>query len=385
MVLSNTSKVDVWTVREDSIQQPIRVLITRTVSSSEASGVQEDLRYVQFFYDGNNHKNLLKESKVHCNSLKNGTSLSPYGVRGERSRIFPNHILCSNQHAGENNFISVQADFMMFALTSTVGLKLLEFYIALGTINATTTRRQYKVDVNIIDVSVQPEKIWNWIKYANEEALQEYDYVWFIDGDVSLASLNWHAFFTQIRLMQPKISQPACIGKSGVGTDFKILGHQSDPRVIAAEVPIVEVMAPLLETEMWLRYRDFIRSQPEVMKNIALGGEQCFDMGWCHFAKNNMTGTQSEGIMWDANISSFEHFNSSVTLLDERNPSIGRSCLVFSQTPYVHVSKKVRNKNLDRQRAGKAICNFLRGRKGVIGRRGLHKVQELFIYDPSKS
>jgi hypothetical protein len=383
------SEIDLPAVRVDSIQQPIRLLITRTVSSSEASIVLEDLRYVQSFYHGDNHKNLMKESVQQCNLLKNGTSLSPYdGGQGKKSRIFPNYILCSNRHAGENNFVSVQADFMLFALTSAVALTLLESYMAISkdfVDNATTTQRRHTVDANIIDVSVQPEKIWNWIKYANEEALREFDYVWFIDGDVKLTSLNWHAFFTQVRLMRPKVSQPACIGGSGVGTDFKILGHQSDPRVIAAEVPIVEVMAPLLETEMWLKYRDFIGSQPEVMENIALGGEQCFDMGWCHFAKNNMTGTQTEGNMWDANISSFEHFDDSVTVLDERNPSIGRSCIVFSQTPYVHISKKTRNKNLAKRRAGKAICGFLRERKGVIESRGLHKVNELFVYDPSKS
>eukprot|EP00986_Skeletonema_menzelii_P017509 scaffold20006_cov94-Skeletonema_menzelii.AAC.1 len=57
------------------------------------------------------------------------------------------------------------------------------------------------------------------------------------------------------------------------------------------------------KTATWLKYSQFIQEQPELIRSISFGGENCFDMGWCHFAKSNMTGRQQHGIMWDKDIS----------------------------------------------------------------------------------
>ena len=144
------------------------------------------------------------------------------------SHFFPNPILCNSNHTQqkvENNYMNVlQADFMLFALSPEVASKLANgtmsssnIHTATATATTTTSQSQYsyKVDVDIIEVSANPnKKLWNWITYTNEERLRGYDYVWFIDGDIQLTSLNWQAFFHQVRIMQPNISQPASIGAS---------------------------------------------------------------------------------------------------------------------------------------------------------------------------
>ena len=53
------------------------------------------------------------------------------------------------------------------------------------------------------------------------------------------------------------------------GSVFKTLVHQPDLRIISAKVPIIEVQAPLLEVETWLRYRDFIYQHPELVESMS--------------------------------------------------------------------------------------------------------------------
>mmetsp|Transcript_13497 Transcript_13497/g.19225 ORF Transcript_13497/g.19225 Transcript_13497/m.19225 type:complete len:424 (-) Transcript_13497:30-1301(-) len=357
----------------------MRVIIIRTVSLSEIPIVQHDVRYVQSFYHGETHKHLLKEATQYCDPLKNGKTLSPYKKEGGRSQFYPNFILCNtSQEHDADNYISVHANFMLFALSPEIAAQLTDALVTNQTEETTVSSRE--VDVNIIDVSSAPKKLWNWILHANSESLEKYDYVWFIDGDIQLTSLNWHAFFMQVRIMRPKISQPASINDRGSGSVFKTLTHQRDPRIIAAEVPIIEVQAPLIEVQTWLKYSQFIQEQPELIRSISVGGENCFDMGWCHFAKSNMTGRQQHGIMWDKDIS---FRNDQTFLFDGANSSfVGRSCIVFYQTPIVHISKKARKTNGDSLQAGKAMCDFFRGEKGVIDKSGLHKVNKLFNYEP---
>jgi len=373
-------------ILHQSNEPTLRVLITRTVSSSEISIVKDDIRWVKSFYQGETHRHLLKMSKSNCGLLRNGARLNPYGNDGDGSQYFPNQILCNSEyHRDGNNFFSVHADFMLFALNSEIARQLNEVttqdhtsFSGTASVEPRTALRLHRdVKVDVIDVSAAPKKLWNWIIHANEETLDRYDYVWFVDGDIRLTSLNWHAFFMNIRIMRPKISQPASISVMGSGSVFKTLTYQQDTRVIAAEVPIVEVQAPILEVETWLRYSKFIQSEPSLMTSILLGGENCFDMGWCHLAKNNMQGKQLHGIMWDRDIS-FRKDQS--FLLDGTNSTVGRSCIVFYQTPIIHNSKQTRQVSGTVMRENSALCDFLREKKGVIDKEGPHKVNELFNY-----
>ena len=124
----------------------------------------------------------------------------------------------------------------------------------------------------------------------NDIRLYGFDYVWMIDGDILLRSINWVAFWQQILLLHPKIAQPSIIGtKEGVYSSYhSVLRHQQDSRLLAAESSIVELMTPLFHVDTWLGYRDVLTKHPElrILRRIRVGGT------WCHYAKNNMTGQQ---------------------------------------------------------------------------------------------
>jgi len=81
--------------------------------------------------------------------------------------------------------------------------------------------------------------------------------------------------------------------------------------------------------------------------------------------------------MWDRDIS-FRKDQS--FLLDGTNSTVGRSCIVFYQTPIIHNSKQTRQVSGTVMRENSALCDFLREKKGVIDKEGLHKVNELFNY-----
>jgi len=190
----------------------------------------------------------------------------------------------------DNYFSKVEADFMLFARSLDHAGQLRKEIDKLSHLTNQTTdiivddnhiRHQHTVDIDIRDTSSNPKKIYNWILHADKERLQTYDYIWFIDGDIQLNSLNWQAFWLNVNIMKPKISQPGMIGGSvnQPGTSWTTLRYQTDARIIAAEVPIVEVQAPLLEVDTWLQYRDMMFNNPSVMNDIRLGGENCFDMG----------------------------------------------------------------------------------------------------------
>jgi len=276
-----------------SSSSPIRVLITRTVSPSETSIVAADVAHIKSFYlDRQTRQHLLDRSISHCNQIHEN-SLDPYKID---SSIFPNYLLCMNDtrttsHDIDDNYFSkVEADFMLFARSLDHAGQLRKEIDKLSHLTNQTTdiivddnhiRHQHTVDIDIRDTSSNPKKIYNWILHADKERLQTYDYIWFIDGDIQLNSLNWQAFWLNVNIMKPKISQPGMIGASvdQPGTSWTTLRYQTDARIIAAEVPIVEVQAPLLEVETWLQYRDIMFNNPSVMNDIRLGGENCFDMG----------------------------------------------------------------------------------------------------------
>ena len=274
-----------------SSSSPIRVLITRTVSPSETSIVAADVAHVKSFYLNRlTQQHLLNRSISHCNQIQD--SLDPYKID---SSIFPNYLLCMNDTTTKtatsyntNYFNKVEADFMLFARSLDHADQLREEIDKMSPSRNETAdiivdghiRHHHTVDVDIRDTASNPKKIYNWVLHADRERLQTYDYIWFIDGDIQLNSLNWQAFWLNVNVMKPKISQPGMIGGSAnqPGTSWTTLRYQTDPRIVAAEVPIVEVQAPLLEVETWLQYRDMMFNNPSVMNDIRLGGENCFDM-----------------------------------------------------------------------------------------------------------
>ena len=127
-------------------------------------------------------------------------------------------------------------------------------------------------------------------------------------------------------------------GLDQVGSTHAKLRHHGDSCFIACTTAMLEVQSPLLEKETWLGYRKFLANEPEPMGTMRGGGEQCFDMAWCHYAMNNWTGTQATGPM------SLVRYTDGATPLSITDDSVndaakGRGCVVLYQTPIVHITR----------------------------------------------
>jgi len=360
-----------------------RVLITRTISPSEIQFVIDDIMHVKSFYTGHHHhrEKLIRNSRKYCSDLKQAgyaARLDPYA---NGSQSFPNHLLCSSNNAADttdNNYYSVRVDFMLFTRSESDAQNISKTIDQLE--SSSSTKSIHQVNVDILDVSHNPKKIWNWIGHCTPDRLANYDYAWFIDGDITLTSLNWQAFWQQVKLMRPKIAQASIIGKtsSGKSTVHPILRFNSDARVMAAEVPIVELGSPLLEVETWVGYRDFLVRNFEVMRSIEMGGEQLFDLGWCHYAKNNLTGYQGNG---GIGYMGYMPQYPSLSLNDSHNAEAGikgRACVVFYQTPMVHMDGGTFVTNYAWSKATHNLVEYFRQTLGVVTKPGLKSVYHIF-------
>ena len=314
-------------VGEDK-ERKIRVLIARTVSSAEIPNVVADVKRINSYRNSNHQQRdeLIEESISQCSTNVQSytdqltinhtfyqmNETSTLSKLGNGFRSFPNKILC---HAANPNtnftmmnyFHLVHVNFVFFARNGDVALELSNKLVDDdddGSVNNLLT-------VDIIDVSLSPAKIWSWLNLIDEERLtlpeqssssslntsEYYNYVWMIDGDIILRSLNWQAFWQQIHLIRPRIAQPVPVYPNGYpGTKHSVLWHQNDIRVIAGETAIVEIMMPLIDVRTWLGYRAIIlnQSEEELLQPIRSRGEDCFDLAWCHYARHGKDGMLSE-------------------------------------------------------------------------------------------
>ena len=189
-----------------------KVLITRTVSPSEIQPVIDDIMHVKSFYTSQSDE-LKQKSRLYCNVLKEAgynaildpflLSSSSIELSTNGTQFFPNHILCNSDDASvENYYATVRVDFMLFARSEEYAHKISKTITQLSE-SLQTKESLHEVKIDIRDVSSNSKKLWNWMLYADDKTLAGYDYIWFIDGDISLKSLNWQAFWQQVKLIRP--------------------------------------------------------------------------------------------------------------------------------------------------------------------------------------
>ena len=378
----NLSRRNVSSSEDRAGDTTIKVLIARTVSLAEVDNVLADVaRIISYSHSPHSAAKCLRESLSQCNDLRKTirppNNIDPY-TNG--SDTFPNHILCDENIIQGNNYLSVNVGFLLFGLNRNVTRQLLS---GSSTKNIATTSDDHhqhqpfnENQINIVDVSDMPKKIWNWITHLTEERLSDYDYIWMVDGDILLRSLNWHAFWQQVKLIKPKIIQPAIIGTApGMhASKHGILRHNGDSRTLAAETAIVELMMPLFEVETWLGYRNAITKLPpkpqdgkeelkqlqdhsDMLHNLQFG-DDCFDLAWCHYARANLTGEQ----LWPPKNLGYNEGYPTFTSHD--NSTHGefkrRSCVVLYQTPVIHGNKMTLGRDRSFRTAGNKICKYFR-------------------------
>lgn len=353
-----------------------KVLIARTVSSTELANVVADARRIDSHRDPDAAARLLAASASRCGLLRNATANATAAARIDpfenRSGTFPNRVLCDDRAAlGGNHYLSVRADFLLFARDGEVARRAAALVLPL------------EGSVAVADVSERAVKIWNWILFLTDAEVEGYDYVWMVDGDIELRSLNWHAFWQQVLLVRPRVSQPCVIGtwKGSHGSGHPILNHNPDPRMLAAETAIVELQAPLFEVDTWRGYRGFVARQTRegLLNWIEQGGEDCFDLAWCHYARANMTGEQlwppKKHFSFDPNAPAYSPGDNST------DPFGGhRSCVVFYQTPVVHLNKRSLGKGRAFRQGGREICLFFKRNYHIHW--AVRSVYEVFVASP---
>ena len=182
----------------------------------ETENVIADLHYYN-----SNAKNYadVTQSTSQCNRLRQSQMINPYT---NKSQSFPNHILCES--INDNITLgNVEVVFLYFARNADVANNILQAYNNSDSANG----------IEVIDVSGDSRKVWDWIYYLNDIRLYGFDYVWMIDGDILLRSINWVAFWQQILLLRPKIAQPSIIGttEGGYSSYHSVLRHQQDSRL----------------------------------------------------------------------------------------------------------------------------------------------------------
>jgi len=94
-----------------------------------------------------------------------------------------------------------------------------------------------------------------WSQVTPEWA-KHYDYIWLMDGDLSLDFFSWDLYRTVVAGTDPLVSQPAVLPKGPWerSTDIPVLrmvARQANVFPVAIEVPRSESMAPLISTRLW--------------------------------------------------------------------------------------------------------------------------------------
>eukprot|EP00970_Alexandrium_tamarense_P013477 scaffold3416_cov237-Alexandrium_tamarense.AAC.5 len=160
-----------------------------------------------------------------------------------------------------------------------------------------------------------------------------------MDGDISIASLNWQSHLELVKLVKPKVSQATTGGtESGAySSAHPKLRPVLDSRMIAAVTPIIEVGSSLFEVNTWHGYRDVVLKHVEVLLDVRPSGENCFDLSWCHYATATQKGHQDCGniksILYNDKYPTVSYSIASVTVSEVTYPS----CVVFYQTPMIPV------------------------------------------------
>ena len=330
---NNTLFTSSATLSKDDNSPRIRVLIARAVGPSEAQNVIDDVQH-----NFNTHN-----SKSQCNRIQETNEIDPFANNTE---AFPNHILC------ESNFVlpQVEVEYLIFARNADVAKQ----------INNACNSSSIS-NVEVIDVTGDSIKVHNWISYVNEDRLIGFDYAWLVDGDILIRSLNWIAFWQQITLFKPKISQPSIIGttKDGYSSWHPVLRHQADSRIVAAETALIELMVPLFTVDTWLGLRQIILSLPILLERIKAGGTNYIDGWWCHYAKTSLLEEHQQSPTQDPSI-----YKPTNHLIDPKNISsisrlMERSCVILYQTPVVHSNKKTLKKTFQFRQTTKMVEKYL--------------------------
>ena len=214
-------------------------------------------------------------------------------------------------------------------------------------------------NANIIRIVFEKngKKPYFWQEHLSPEMIQtsNYDYIWLLDGDMLLSSLDWNVYWKYIFKFKPMISQPATLNPQFLYTRYQVLNtyivpgwpmlrwanynSTGVPIIGALEVGVIEIQCPLFTAEAWNLYYSFIVTNIKYTKeNLIYFGDETQnqtilsnyqhcgpDYLWCGVMRQ-----RKEGNDWRANARKafiyvnplFYPFNNQTEILKENNQTV---------------------------------------------------------------
>ncbi|CAE7243037.1 unnamed protein product [Symbiodinium natans] len=317
----------------------LKVLMVRVIGGSEMEFTKDDIRSL-----ANKTKGIQTSNTSHCAARKQGLKAISQDLPLEQ---WPADVVC-------------------FAGITQLLVDLHVILLVWDKIKVDTS--DLGANVSVI-YAYKSRKIDAWLSHLNATIVSAYDYVWLADGDVKISVVNWFAFWTHMLYFQPQIAQPGIVAfdKDQGKTDFwskqmkkwyKKYGHNPtevrgsdheilripaddeagtmniDPSLIAADVGIIEIMAPVLTARAWLHFREELLRRPKAMEWIEKGATWCVDLKWCEWARTALGLEVAEPDVpirrYQESLQGRAHGE---RLWGSREAS---ACLVFYQTPVRH-------------------------------------------------
>merc|ERR1712176_223453 len=111
---------------------------------------------------------------------------------------------------------------------------------------------------NVIMRNVERKcKLGYWQELDGDEVRDNYDFIWFLDSDLSFKYFDWDLFRSFLIKYNPVTAQPAIVprSKGDRQSDYWFLGMQSELKqsevVLVRTTSITEVMAAIINAKMW--------------------------------------------------------------------------------------------------------------------------------------
>jgi hypothetical protein len=252
-------------------------------------------------------------------------------------------------------------------------------------------------------------KVHFWYKYLNPTLISgDVDYIWMMDGDIQIRTMNWDCFWSDVETFKPAIFAPALMSSPDpISEERKYYGGSTHPqhcyntnnnntsilndfqRLIATDVWVVETQLPIFTRAAWQVVHDTFTEKVHRWGNFqSMWGPDLF---WCKLVDyhllqvNNTVLDRLEGrprtewnhskttcsldqqVKYYVNRNShYEHhyYNDPLT-----NRELPHACMIFHRTPVHHLDTKTigmyKSKGAERKYFNTGYKDSQRYKKGL--------------------
>lgn len=216
-----------------------------------------------------------------------------------------------------------------------------------------------------VEIIYQPNKmkIYFWENFLKDVSQ---DYLWLMDGDISLQNMNWSCFWNLVSRYDPAIFQPAIVFESpheeekkakGLGVHYSKCDTDADadsilPSLAGVETRMIEIQLPLFRSDVWMAVRSSFDEHLGSWGNFST--DWGLDSVWCGLADEIRSSgrtminpiLQKHGQNWKhmrdhcemnrTHVLASSPVGHAHQIIQERPPT----CMVIQATPVKHMDTK---------------------------------------------